>query len=165
MHRIVLVGLVCGVVLASADRPAAQSVRQQFVGTWRLVLYEQIDGKGQVTYPRGRQPRGLIIYDATGHMAAQLMNDERPKDASANASPDEVRAALRTYTAYFGTYTIDERDKSVTHHREGDVNPQGVGVDAKRFYEFKGDRLILTPPPTEVNGEKRTTRITWERIR
>lgn len=39
------------------------------------------------------------------------------------------------------------------------------GYDQKRFFEFSGDRLILAPPPFQVDGELRTKRLVWERIR
>jgi hypothetical protein len=62
------------------------------------------------------------------------------------------------YTAYFGTYSIDEAAAVVTHHREGNIDPGGLG-DFKRRYQFEGDdRLILMP--LENNH-----RLTWERIK
>ena len=51
---------------------------------------------------------------------------------------------------------IDERAGTVTHHRQGDLRPNGE-IDAVRKYEFVGDRLILRPVD-------RVQEIMWERI-
>ncbi len=60
------------------------------------------------------------------------------------------------FTAYYGTYAVDETQHTVTHHREGALN---LSVpDLVRNYEFTGDRLILTP----LNS---SNHLVWERIR
>ncbi len=145
-------GGVSGQSLFQAD------VAKRFIGTWRFV---SIESNSQPGPNRGPRPTGLIYYDGTGHMAVQIMpNRPRPKYAGSRPTPDEARAALIGYTAYFGTYTIDGRARTVTHHRKGSLNPGTVGVDAVRRYEFApGDRLILPPV------ENPTRRLTWERVK
>jgi len=130
---------------------------KRFIGTWQLV---SSTSNNQTDLNRGSHPTGLIYYDGTGHMAVQIMPDRvRPKYAGSEPTPDEAKAAITGYTAYFGTYTIDERAHTVTHHRLGNINPSAA-VDAVRRYEFgPGDRLILTPV------ENPTTQLTWERIK
>jgi hypothetical protein len=156
----VIVLLVTGVEPGGAS---GQSVSQgdiwkMFIGTWRLV---SIEVNGQVDPNRGAHPTGLIYYDAAGYMAAQIMPDRpRAKYIGSQPTPEEAKTALSGYTAYFGTYSIDERSRTVTHHRKGCVNPGLVGVDAVRRYEFAaGDRLILSPV------ENPSSRLTWERIK
>jgi hypothetical protein len=62
------------------------------------------------------------------------------------------------YTAYFGTYTIDESARTVTHHRTGNIHPDSL-IDVVRRYEFaSGNRLILRP--VENQDE-----LAWERIK
>jgi hypothetical protein len=168
MPRIKLFGevvfaIVALVVCIGADgaggQPSPQTdVLKQFVGTWRLV---SIESNGQTDPNRGARSTGLIYYDATGHMAAQIMPDRpRPKYAGSQPSNDEAKSALVGYTAYFGTYSIDERARTVTHHRTGSINPGLVSTDAVRRYEFAtGDRLLLTP----VENPKSC--LTWERIK
>jgi len=72
-----------------------------------------------------------MIYDSLGNMAAQVMpNRVRRKYAAAEPTPDEAKDAITGYLAYFGTYSVHEQARTVTHHRKGNINP---------------DRLILTP--------------------
>jgi hypothetical protein len=151
---LVLAVLVLGSAPGSArgQAPAKSDIVQRFIGTWRLVSIEA-DPR------RGPHPIGVISYDATGHMAVQIMPDaQRPKFAGTVPTPEEAKAALIGYTAYFGTYSIDEAAGTVTHHREGNIDPGGLG-DFKRRYQFDGDdRLILMPLENQH-------RLTWERIK
>jgi hypothetical protein len=116
---------------------------RRFFGAWRY-LGSKIDGK-----PRSDRanPSGIIIYDPSGHMSAQVMPSRRQRPAV----PDS------TFICYFGTWSIDERARTVTHHRENDLRADGE-IDAVREYEFAGDRLILRPVG-------KAQEIMWERIR
>ena len=152
--------LVMGLGAGGAEGQSAPGAgaAARFVGTWRLV---SIEANGRPDPNRGAHPTGLIYYDGAGNMAVQIMPDRaRPRYAGAQPTADEAGAALIGYTAYFGRYSVDERARTVTHHRQGSLNPGQVGGDAVRRYEFAaGDRLVLTPL------ENPTTHLTWERIR
>lgn len=165
MRKIIYFVIVAiGVVLLSIS--ASNRVRavglptnttNELIGTWQLV---SIMRNEQPDPERGAHPKGLIYYDQTGHMAVQIMPDRmRPKYAASEPTPDEVKAALTGYTAYFGTYTLDEHAGTVTHHRIGNIKP-GAAVDVVRRFEIVSDgHLILTPV------EEPNVRLTWERIK
>jgi len=91
----------------------------------------------------------------------QIMPDrDRPKwKQGESPTPEQAKEAITGYVAYFGTYTVDEKARTVSHHRQGTINAGAVGVDMVRRYELNGDRLILTPVDTP------TTHLTWERVR
>jgi hypothetical protein len=131
-------------------------LRKSFIGTWRLVSIE--GGANPAT--RGTKPTGIIFYDSTGHMAAQIMPDRPRPKWTGTPTPEQALEAFRGYTAYFGTYTIDEKAATVTHHRQGMLD--GGAVDFVRSYKFApGDRIILTPVGTTATP----THLTWERIK
>jgi Lipocalin-like domain len=89
----------------SASGQTADDAARRFVGMWRLV---SITTSGQVNPDRGPHPTGFIVYDRSGNMAVQIMPDRnRPKYAGAQPTPEEAKAALIGYTAYFGTYAVD----------------------------------------------------------
>jgi hypothetical protein len=123
-------------------------------GAWRY-LGSNTDGKP--TPGRGANPKGIIYYDPSGSMVVQVAPDKERSKAGAAPTPDEAQAALAGYIAYFGTYTVDEKAATVTHHRHASVQPGDV-ADLVRGYEFAGDRLILRPPGT-------TYEVVWERIK
>ena len=137
------------VVLLGAPLTDAQTVATRdtprFVGTWRLV---------------SNTTTGMMIYDNLGNMAAQVMpNRARRKYAAAEPTPEEAKDAITGYLAYFGTYSVDEQARIVTHHRKGNINPGGIGDDVVRAYVFEtNDRLVLTPAGS-------TNKIVWERAR
>jgi len=137
--------------------------RAEFVGTYRLVTTETKDEKGQWVPSARSTALGYILYDQTGHMAAQIMPRDRKKYAANEPTPDEARAALQGYTAYFGTFIVNDAEKYVIHRREGQINPGG-DVDLKRFYEFAGNQLILTPAPASAPGQPGNNRLIWERL-
>jgi len=145
--------LLLGAAIA-ANVHAQGSGAKQLVGTWRLVDINE--GKDPA---RGPRPTGLIYYDAHGNMAAQIMPDRpRAKYAAAQPTPDEAKDAITGYTAYFGTYTVDEKARTVTHHRKGNLVP-GAIADLVRRYEFiTPDRIVLRPMETQ-------NFLTWERVK
>jgi hypothetical protein len=55
----------------------------RFLGMWRLV---GITADGRIREDRGARPTGLIVYDASGWMAAQIQPD-RPPAAMAGDAP------------------------------------------------------------------------------
>lgn len=134
----------------------AQDVRSRFIGTWRLVSIT--DDSVRATN-RGARPTGYISYDGTGHMAVQIQPDrKRPSwPASRAATTEELAEAARGYTAYFGTWTLDEKAGTVTHHREGALNLDVV--DYVRRYTFDGDRLTLAPV------DRPGLALLWERVK
>ncbi len=133
---------------------------KRFAGAWKLLSFEETQPDGSVTHPYGQDPIGLLMYDAGGRMAVQIMRRDRPALSSGDvqeANPDEIKSAVEGFTAFFGTYEIDEARKIVVHHVEGHLLPNSVGKDLKRSFEFSGDRLILRPTDTR--------RLIWERVK
>jgi Lipocalin-like domain len=141
------------------------SLQKQLIGTWRVVTYEdrkdEKDPNSEWTYPYGKNPKGYIVYDETGHVMIQSMRiPPPPKFASGGdgkPTPQEALVAYDSYVAYFGTYTVDEARHVVIHHVEGSLNPSYVGTDQERPFELTGDRLII--------GDQKTWRRILERVK
>lgn len=140
----------------------APSLKDQFVGTWRLVSTEQRNAKGEVV-PRAAgaaERTGYIIYDPAGYMAVSIMPVGRKKYAGLQATEAEALSAINAYAGYFGTFTIDATAKTVTHHLQGSLDP-GMAPDQVRRFELTGNRITLKPPPA-ANGNQ--SALTWERM-
>ena len=74
-------------------------------------------------------------------------------------------ATYRSYTSYFGPYTVNESEGYVVHHLAAAINSGAVGTDFQRFVGFSGKRLTLKPPVTkDSSGESVQTTITWEQL-
>jgi hypothetical protein len=156
---------------AGQSDPAGSGDRARLVGTYELVTTEEKDASGKWTPTANFNSNGYIIYADTGHMAVHIMPKVRARFSSNPPTGQEAQAALRGYTAYFGSFAVTdkEREKFVVHHRFGQINPGGQ-VDVKRFYDFVTmpngfQRLILTPEPTGGGSkDKATRRLIWQRM-
>lgn len=116
------------------------------VGTWQLVSYEDRRGEEPITFPWGKHPVGVLIYDDTGHMAVQIQRTPIDKDLlkpEGNLSRDDKLRLLTAYTAYFGTYSLDTAKHTITHHVEGNLFPIYIGSDQIKRYKLNNDQLIL----------------------
>lgn len=134
---------------------------RRLLGGWRLVSALT---NGKVNPERGQNPTGLIFYDPSGWMSVNIRGDHPPIElAGERPTAEESHEALRTYWAYFGTYTVDEQAKTVTHHRTGSANPGWQRhPDYVRAYEFLGpDRVVLRPEAPARNGNE----LVWERLK
>ncbi len=135
------------------------SEQARFVGTWRLLAFEEAQPNGEVNFPYGRNPVGLLIYDANGRMAVQIMSGERqglPTGDLSEVDAEKIKAAVLGFTAFFGKYEVDEARQLIIHHVEGHLLPNRVGKELPRVYEFSGDHLILKPSANR--------RVIWERV-
>lgn len=161
MRLVTAVGLVLLVGFVNNGTAAGQGktqteLRAPFVGSWRLV---SITG-GNPVPPRGK-PTGIIIYDAHGNMAAQIQPDRQRPTYTGTPTAEQLAERARGYTAYFGTFTIDEKAGTVTHHRQGQLDSGAVDFVRKFELTDGGNRIVLMP----VGGATPPTHLTWERVR
>jgi Lipocalin-like domain len=137
------------------------------IGTWKLLSCEARSSDGRTLYPFGQSPRGVLVYDAAGTMAVQIMAPERLTFAAGDkalGSPDELKAAVSGYEAYFGTYSVDLERRAVTHRLQGSLFPNWVGGEQVRFFELEGATLTLRAPPVAYAGATLTGALIWTRV-
>jgi hypothetical protein len=142
-----------------------RTLRDNLVGTWRLVAARQIMADGSVRPDPQTGPRGIgyIMYDITGHVCVVVANPDRAGWKDPKSPTDaEAHSALNGLVAYCGTYETNEQQRSVIHHVETDKNPSIAGTSRRRFATVTGDRLILRPIDLPA-GVKDWT-VEWERV-
>ena len=171
---VVLVGGL-GTTTFGERQPAPQAAAQLLIGVWDLVSYEDHRPNGEVLHRWGQRPSGVLTYSRSGRMTVQFMRDPRTTFAAGRvwspdnqtllptASPTEIRDAYAGYYAYFGTYEVDERAQTVTHHIKASLRSHEVGADNVRSFRLSGDQLVLQLSVTADDGEKRTRIIVWRR--
>ena len=109
--------------------------KHKLIATWRLVSCVGHWSDGRISHPYGSNPDGLLIYDPDGSFSAQIQARGRPGFESGNllrGTTDEIKAAFEGYVAYYGNYEVDEPAGRLTHHVEGSLFPNWVGVDQMR---------------------------------
>ncbi|MBI4776193.1 MAG: lipocalin-like domain-containing protein [Deltaproteobacteria bacterium] len=138
-----------------------------FIGAWKLVSFIMHGRQGETAHLLGEDPQGLIVYHECGYMSAQLANPSVPKFADDNqwlGAPEEIKAAFEGFVSYYGTYSISEESKTVTHHVEVSLFPNWVGQDQVRFYDFSGNRLTLSTGSLRIGDQEWSAVLVWERI-
>src|SRR5215210_218118 len=152
--------LVCCLLLSS---PAFADVKDQIVGTWKLVsvMYEDQQTK-ELTPVLGQNPKGSQIATREGRWLALVTAEGRKVPQT-----DEERAqALRSMISYSGRYRVE--DNKVITKVEIAWNESWVGGEQVRFVRFEGDRLYIESPPMphpNVGGRVVRVIVTWERER
>lgn len=169
MKRYALLGGLSLLTLcaASAQTPAA-SAAEQIVGTWKLVSYVGEDvASGARSDVMGPHPSGYIEYGRDGRMIVIIVGTDRKKPAASVATPAEAQALLSSLLAYAGTYTLDTRTSTVTHHIEVSWDQTRTGESHVRTYRFDGQRLTLTTQPSRdpATGKPTVRTVIWERVR
>ena len=147
--------LLAGNVNATPAEEAAKAAAIGLAGSWQLVRFEDTDPQGKVVKRFGENPRGLFVYDSTGHLSINIArNPPTPPFATGDdAGTDaEVRAAFNGYVAYFGTYRVDVAKQVVMHVVEGSLKPSYTGTDQPRPFKLNGDVLIIGK--TNPDGSK-----------
>jgi hypothetical protein len=128
--------------VASPSSAQEKSLKEVLVGHWQLV---SVSVNGRTPY--GANPQGSMFLDAAGHFSVIVVSDGNARSL-----------------AYFGTYTINEADKSVTIHIEdsaGGGTPNAAGRDLKRLVTLNGDELSVQN--VLATGDPGAVKVTWKR--
>jgi len=168
--------IVCSGVAFSQSpaNPASSSVQEKLIGSWSLASRVSTGPDGKVIPDTGlaSTPAGILIYDRSGHVAAQLSRKNRTmgifsqecgEAAQIKGTSDTAQTVLG-YDAYFGTYTIDEATSTVTHHLDFAIFPGDIGKDIKRSFTLNGDTLTIKFNTTTKDRVHVTRTLVWKRL-
>jgi hypothetical protein len=112
-----------------------KSLKRQLVGTWTLVSWDQTLPDGTKLQRFGASPRGVNVFTSDGHFFLMIERTDLPKIASndpMNPSPDEAKAITVGSIAYYGKYSVNARDKTVSLTVEGTTLPNQMDTPQKR---------------------------------
>ncbi|MEO5863397.1 MAG: lipocalin-like domain-containing protein [Burkholderiales bacterium] len=147
----------------------AMTEADKFVGAWRLVSAEyRSDDGALIESPFGAEPEGMLMYDSFGNMSVQIAGKNRQRFAASDrlaGTGDEIKSAFESYTAYFGRYSVDEREREVTHSVRQSLFPNHAAAELRRFYNFADRKLTLRTPPFLLGGKTVTGVLLWDKIR
>ena len=154
-----------GEAVVEAQATATTGERERVVGTYRMVGRRVKSEAGSWNDVADFDSVGYITYSDRGYMGVHVMPNGRPPFVGDGPTPDEALAALDGYAAYYGPFSTheDEDGQYLIHHRTGQIDPGGE-VDAKRYYDIDGDRLVLTPAADDGSKRNATRQVLWERV-
>jgi hypothetical protein len=130
-----------------------KSLKEQLLGTWTFVSSTTKNADGSPLW--GANPKGLIIFTDNGRFSSHTMRGDRPKFASNNrgqGTPDENKAVAIGTISSFGTYTVDEANKTYVLRYAGSSYPNLEGTSQTRPFTIAGDELRVTNPAPTVGG-------------
>jgi hypothetical protein len=160
---VVLTAIGLGVSSNNANSQP-NSLKEQLVGTWGFVSSNARGTDGRPQW--GENPKGLFIMTDSGHFSWQVFRSDRPHLASnnrLNATADELKVLNQGTLAYFGTYWVDEAEKTVTFSTGASTYPNSEGEIIKRVItKISPDEMIYTNPANTL-GER--VEASWKRLK
>jgi len=158
--------LTCWLAVVASATAGAQhrTIKDSIVGTWSLdsVTAELADGRK--TEPFGPQPKGIMIFTADGHFSLFQSRAELPKISAndrAKATPDEAAALVSGAIAYYGTYSVNEDEKSLSVTLDGSTFQNLLGPPQKRIVTSIDAKELKFANPRTPSGM--TLQTEWKR--
>jgi hypothetical protein len=153
------------IAFAQSGSPAPNLA--QVLGTWKLVSVEgTIAGQAQAARPYGAHPVGFLMYQADGHMCAELTNGGAPawKDP-AKATDAQKIAYYESFIAYCGTFKLDAQNSILYHYPTVAWSPSYLGSTQPRRFRVQGDKLIITATEGLPDGKMEKLVLVWQRAK
>jgi hypothetical protein len=159
--------LILGVALSPGYALAQHnSLKEQIVGTWKLVSSHNIRSDGSKIDRSGPNPKGILIYTSDGHFVFVNARSDLPKFASNSrdrGTPEEYKAVVQGSLAYFGTYSVNETDKVISVQIEGSTFANMIGTDQERVVtSLTANELKFINPAPARDG---TLELVWKRAK
>jgi Lipocalin-like domain len=155
-----------GLALLPATSGAQQnSLKEQVVGTWVSVSNINTAPNGTKTDLFGPNPNGSLIFESNGRFSLIGMRSDLPKFGTNNratGTAEENKAVVQGSIAYFGTYSVNEADKSFTVQVEGATFPNWTGATQKRALSISGDELTFINAAGSSGG---SNEVKWKRVK
>src|SRR6202165_2740623 len=134
---------------AAAAQPA-NSLKDQIVGSWNFVVAEVTAPDGKKSFPFGETPKGILIFTADGRFAQIHVASDVPRIASNNrltGTPEEYAGIMRRSLSVFGTYAVDEANKTVTYNIVSASFPNWEGETQTRAIDkLTAEEFVNTNP-------------------
>ena len=150
-------------VLPCQGAAQQKTLKEQLVGTWTFISTTGKMPDGSPTW--GSNPKGLLIFTDNGRYSSSIIRGDVPKFAAKNrlqGTPEENKAAVHGGIGTFGTYTVNEADKTFTVRFEGSTYPNNTGTEQTPPFTITGDELKISNPASSAGGQ---TELTYKRAK
>jgi len=153
-----------GLLAAGAMGQSASPLKDQLIGTWLQVITEVTAPDGKKSFPFGETPNGILIFTPDGRFAQIHIAGDVPKFGSSNrlmGTLEEYKAVGQKSLSLFGTYTVDEANKTVTFKVLSSTFPNMAGESQVRTIEiltadeFKNSTIVAGGRGSAFNLYKR----------
>ena len=147
-----------GLAMLPGSADAQQkTLKEQIVGAWSVVSWEQTRPDGHKDQAFGASPNGINSFDSSGRFSLIILRRDLPKVAANDRmkpTPEEALAIAKGAIAYFGTYTVDEADKSISLNLEGTSYANQLELPQRRIVTtISADELKYRNPTSASGGQ------------
>ena len=126
-------------------------LQDELLGTFELISLERRRSDGAITLPFGDDPIGMFVFDRAGRFSVQVSEHVPSSDHGG-------------YLAMFGSYVVNERQRTFTLTPRGALDPNMIGTDVLRHATFDGELAVFSTTPERIDGLDVTVYITWRRV-
>jgi hypothetical protein len=166
--RIIVAGLLALALSAGAAvAQPAKSLKDEIVGTWNFVVAEVVAPDGKKSFPFGETPKGILIFTADGRFTQIHVAGDVPKIASNNrltGTPEEYAGIMRRSLSVFGTFTVDEANKTVTYNIVSSSFPNWEGEAQTHVIDkLTAEEFVNTNP--NVGGGRGSASNFYKRVK
>jgi hypothetical protein len=143
-----------------------ESLKEQLLGTWALVSIDYVRQDGSRFQTFGADPKGISMFDGSGHFIIAIMRSDRPKFAvndRMQGTTEENQVTTQGTITYFGRYSVNEPDRTIAIHIVGSSFPNWNATNQRRIFTLAGDELKLTNPIASTGGG--TTEVVFKRAK
>jgi hypothetical protein len=155
---------LCLSLVAGAAFAQGKTIKEHIVGTWTFVSSADVTPDGVKSDRWGPGATGIFFFDQHGNYAQFISRADIPKFGARKldeGSEQEMKAVMKGVVASFGTYTVNEAERTVTTLVKGSVYPNLVGVAQKRMVtSLTPGELRYTNPVTSTGT---TAQVLWKR--
>ena len=149
-RQVAAVAMTVGIILLGTSAGWAQqkSLKSQLAGAWTLVSQE-VTPKDGPKRPGigGPSAKGVLILDGSGHYAFVAGAPDRPKLKITTPRKDipaaELGEAVRSYGANFGTWSVDEKSKTLIRKYQLALIPNNDTQEVKQAVSLAKGELKL----------------------
>ena len=150
---------------ALGQQQASALLQKQLVGQWSLVSAELTDAKGnRGQLVEGADPQGFLVFLDNGRFTLQIIAAIPKLSGDRIATtPEESRTVARGALSYWGTYSVNETDKTFAFNIERSSYPNQNGTQARRVVQsLSADELKFGVPARLAGGQNN---LVWRRVK
>jgi len=150
-------------ILRQDAQSAEQHFRDWYIETGTPWLRRRVE---MLSVRTGGNPKRISVRDLGFRWGScGKFNPDRPKfkgKTRLDGTAAENKAVVRATAVNFGTWSVNEADKTLTVHQEANIFPNDDGLDVKRTIALAGDELKVTNPNPSSGG---TAMSVWRRVK
>jgi hypothetical protein len=144
-----------------------RTIKELLPGAWIFVGAVAENPDGSKAEPFGTNPKGIIIFTGDSHFSLFQSRADVPKIATndrAKATPEEATGVVRATIAYYGIYSVNETEKTLSVRIDGSTFANLIaGPEQKRIItSLTAEELKFTNPRTPAGVTLQTV---WRRAK